>query len=228
MNIQEYISLREELVARIQLVNTQENTALATSMGFWAANFAFYAVVMTANSSDLNIAAISLFQLILLFIPILLMILIAYKSGENLHQIACIATYLEVFYENSSISKPVEANSVYFWENANNETYKIRKTAKNNVFLFFINNCYAIISFVSTVLLVIEALFLLITYNELLSLKNSFNIASFALLILIMVATALTIVIFNQSSVKKNMIDVKERSFKTYTDLAKSMGIISN
>ena len=54
MNTQEYISLREELVARIQLVNTQENTALATSMGFWAANFAFYAVVMTAKPADVK------------------------------------------------------------------------------------------------------------------------------------------------------------------------------
>ena len=227
MNTQEYISLREELVARIQLVNTQENTALATSIGFWAANFAFYAVVMTAKPADVNIAAISLFQLTLLFIPILLMIPIAYKSGENLHQIACIATYLEVFYENSSISKSLGANSVYFWENANNETYKIRKIPKNNVFLFFINNCYAIISFVSTILLVIETLFLLINYDKL-SLKNYFKITLFALMILIIIAIALTIVIFNQSSVKKNMIDVKERSFKTYTDLAKSMGIISN
>ena len=155
------------------------------------------------------------------------MIPIAYKSGENLHQIACIATYLEVFYENSSISKSLGANSVYFWENANNETYKIRKTPPNNVFLFFINNCYAIISFVSTVLLVIETLFLLINYDKL-SLKNYFKITLFALIILIIIAIALTIVIFNQSSVKKNMIDVKERSFKTYTDLAKSMGIISN
>jgi len=104
---------------------------------------------------------------------------------------------------------------------------KLGKYPKNNVFLFFINNCYAIISFVSTILLVIETLFLLINYDKL-SLKNYFIITLFALIILIIIAIALTIVIFNQSSVKKNMIDVKERSFKTYTDLAKSMGIISN
>lgn len=38
-NVEEYIGLRNEIVARLQPVNSQENTALLMIIGFWASGF---------------------------------------------------------------------------------------------------------------------------------------------------------------------------------------------
>ena len=227
MNMQEYIALRAEIITRIQLVNTQENTALTAAIGFWGANFALYAIIMAANLPAETVIIASVFQLVLLFSPILLLIPIAKKSGENLYQIVSIASYIEVFYENASIKKAKKEKKILFWENANKLVTKIMDKSKNQWDVYSLNNCYATISFVSTLLFGLETIYLLIVHYDFFSQKHILCAAILMLVLLLTLAIIITVRIYILSSVKHNMIDKKEQIIEIYTKEAVRMGIIT-
>lgn len=217
----EFAAIRNEISMRIQLINTQENTALLMAAGLWT--------VGTALSTISTVFLLSgLISVFLLYVPILLLIPISIKSGENLYQIEVLSTYVKVFYEYTSLAEERNRGKIFFWEFANGAASKINKKQKNiSTYTFFLNNAYCIISLISLIIYSSKAISLLIEYGQyFLSLKWWIAVIFFVLSLAI--GTILTIKINTWSSVKNNMKGPEKEIIETFVKDGIALGIFED
>ncbi|MBQ6435403.1 MAG: hypothetical protein IJP96_01530 [Synergistaceae bacterium] len=217
----EYLSLRDELVMRIQLINSQENTALLTAISFGAA------VIALQKDSVQIISVIGYIQALLLFFLIVVLIPIASKSGENLRQIATISAYIKVFYEYPSLNG--DYKHPFLWETILGKSYFV--SYKQNNFLIFANMEYTFLSAISTIMLFIRLITIeSVSDNMQLLWDDKITEKSLIICIAIIAITILlfyiTKSIFNMSCVKNNMIDMEGKLLPDFIKQAKDMKVI--
>lgn len=240
MEMSEYSALRDELISRISLINSQENTALTTTIGFWAASVVLLAVnPQTVQDKLVLQIALNLLQALILIIPIVLMVPIACKSGENLYQISVMSSYIKIFYEYASLTgtgeKPL--TGVLCWELVNDVTSMITDNTKQREcdvirkkhfkrrYLKWLNNSYTVLAAISIILYAFESAYLLVRWYNVLNGSDFivlFGILSFFMIISII----LLFIIRKESSVMTNFISPKKEAIRIFLKKAKAVGII--
>ena len=213
MDNDEFAGIREEITMRIQLVNTQESTAIALCVGFWAAAVAL--LVM----EKMFLAAI------LFYVPVILIIPISCKSGENIYQIAVLSSYIKVFYEYASIKNKDISEKLFCWEFANAKMFKIRSHKRSDaLFLFLLNNTYFMLAVISLFMYMFEICCAIL--NHWYTLNNKvFWIVFNALFFIAGVFFVIKIYLF--SSVKRNMVEPQYKIIKEFSEIAKKLDVIS-
>jgi len=155
MSEKEYISLREELISRINITNTLAMSAASFSTASWAVGIALLVIPYNDNVQALqNNTMQSILYLIpafFAFATILVLIPFAIKSSENIFQSTAISCYLQVFYEHNL--------SDGAWETINTTTNleKMDSGLYHN-FSWLFNAEYAFLSFVSILLYLFSTL----------------------------------------------------------------------
>lgn len=99
-SIEEYTSIRAELIERIKIMNSQEASALVAIITSWAAGFTFANEILTKKFIMLDSFGTVVFQCLQTFIfliPIFYFVPLAIKSGENLTQMVFYLHILEYF-----------------------------------------------------------------------------------------------------------------------------------
>ena len=118
-SIEEYTSIRAELIERIKIMNSQEASALVAIITSWAAGFTFANEILTKKFIMLDSFGTVVFQCLQTFIfliPIFYFVPLAIKSGENLTQMVSLSAYIRVFYDYPFQKKYKKMN----WETSNN------------------------------------------------------------------------------------------------------------
>ena len=106
-SIEEYTSIRAELIERIKIMNSQEASALVAIITSWAAGFTFANEILTKKFIMLDSFGTVVFQCLQTFIfliPIFYFVPLAIKSGENLTQMVSLSAYIRVFYDYPAVS----------------------------------------------------------------------------------------------------------------------------
>ena len=100
-SIEEYTSLRNEVIERLSFMNSQASSAFGVILTVWAAGFTCIGI-MAADWSNLSYSYmrwLSLCPIGAFFISMLIILPMAIKSGENVRQIIAIGVFIRVFYE---------------------------------------------------------------------------------------------------------------------------------
>lgn len=224
----EYISLREELIQRNNIINSQASTAIVAIISAWAAGFTTRMSIISNNAFFANNLYTKInmqFLTSLVFvIPILFFIPLSVKSGENLIQIASISTYIRVFYEYPTSSQKKRWN----WESANNllSNANIDRHYKSLIMKFF-NSEYTILSMCS---------YLIFFYLNLLDLKgiensqdspNIFILYVILFIILSSISIISIIIIYRSSSIKYTLMSATKEYVDKYITIAYHRGILT-
>lgn len=157
MSENEYISLREELISRINITNTLAMSAASFSTASWAVGIALLVIPYNDNAQALqNNTMQSILYLIpafFAFATILVLIPFAIKSSENIFQSTAISCYLQVFYERNL------SDGDGAWETINT-TINLEKMESGlyHNFCWLFNAEYAFLSFVSILLYLFSTL----------------------------------------------------------------------
>lgn len=220
----EYMSLREELIQRINNINSQASSAIVTIISAWVAGFTLWISMFSDEiyEGDLIFKTnMKFFAAIIFIIPIYFFIPLAVKSGENLVQIASISTYIRVFYEYSSKRHTKQLN----WESANNLLSNVNiDRGKNSSKMKYFNAEYIILSICS---FFIYIFFSVLSFGEIRSnlIKGYISVAFFVVHVLISILlSAVSIraiyLIYKSSSVKFTLMSATERYTKEYIEIA--------
>lgn len=114
----EYETLRNEIVERISIINSQASNAMSLIITTWAAGFTLLGVQATnRNISEDMIILLSVGEETAFFFAILFLLPMAVKSGENLKQLASLGIYIRVFYEYVPRYRR-DKKDLYLWETA--------------------------------------------------------------------------------------------------------------
>lgn len=148
---EEYNSLKNEMVTRINIVNNQSNSAILALIASWTVAISFTIFLYGKDASAIVFReGIDFLSTILFIIPVCFFVPLAIKSGENLIQIASIASYIKVFYEFPSINSNKEK---MLWELTNSYcNYAIVDHGKESRLYFAYNSEYTILSMFSTII----------------------------------------------------------------------------
>lgn len=201
----EYNSLRNELIARIEAFNNQSTTAITTILTALASAIALLVLSFSNGISDRHIImGFDIAQAIALLTPVLFLFPISLRSGENLVQITSLSCYIRVFYEK----RPNSTHTIFAWEGANNAISSVNVKRKFISLERFINSEYTALS-ISAVLM--HLAFALINYYRIIALGAysgyliCFHIIIFVLDVIFVTSTALG------SSMKRNYRDIRNK-----------------
>lgn len=151
----EYKSLRDEILQRISLMNTQATSAITIVLTMWASGLGLVGIQMTNLYKLTSTFHISLCfgEIGCFFCSLLVLIPLSLKSGENLMQQIAIGIYLKIFYFSLIKERKIRSKIIYPWEYVNGLINPIftDNNSKNNILLLFMNAEYAVLGFVSTV-----------------------------------------------------------------------------
>ena len=145
----EYNSLRAEQISRIEAMYNMAAGAMTIFLTSWAAALSFLAIYyFQTNITDIHtLLWLGLFQSLLAFLPILFVIPIAARSGENIRQITRISCYIRVFFEYSS-NTPEDQ---FYWETAVNRNGYEKSLFRKSRFSPAFNAEYTVLSLCSTI-----------------------------------------------------------------------------
>lgn len=128
---EEYDSLREEMIARIEAINSQASSALTSILTAWASAIALLVLSFSDTVSDTrSVIGFDIALSLALFIPLLCLFPLAIKSGENLTQIVSISCYIRIFFENTGSV----GEKLFAWENANNAISRVNVKREGSSF----------------------------------------------------------------------------------------------
>lgn len=228
----EYKSLRDELISRNTIINSQASTALATIISAWAAGFVFRMSIISnkiAFSDELEEMAMRYLSTAIFIIPILFFVPLAVKSGENLIQIASISTYIRVFYEYPTMKNEKSWN----WESANNLLSNANVDRKNRSFLMkFFNLEYTVLAICTFFIYVyLNAIDFNKIYSNLVRTQQVYSI-QFVLylmgnIILVILSILGIYVIYRSSCMKYTLMKATEEYVDEYIKVALQRKIIS-
>ena len=230
---EEYISLRDEIIERVSIMNNQSSSAFGATLTVWAAGFTCFGI-MAATWSETNqqiMKWISLCPIGVFLISMLILLPMGIKSGENIRQIIAIGSFIKVYYEYIPTLK--DPNKQYIsWETANalvnrGITNKEKKQGVSDVINRRIDDChnaeYTLLCIASSMLMIIA----LSVFYELF--PNMLNIAIYyilgALLFLFSVFWISTVYI--QSNAKRNAKNANILFTKEFLILAVEKNILS-
>ncbi|MCR5694387.1 MAG: hypothetical protein K6G89_05380 [Clostridia bacterium] len=198
----EYNTLRDEMNLRIGAIYNQSAAAISSILTALASAIALLVISFNVSTiSDGLIIGFDIAEAVLLLMPLLFLLPLSIKSGENLQQITSISCYIRVFFEFNPNSK-----EVYSWETANNSLSSIN--VKRRKLPSFINSEYA---FLAIGIILVEIAFAFLNY---LRMSNANNILMhiFHGLALI-VSIVITIVIARTTSIYHRL----QKPAKMYT-----------
>lgn len=113
----EYTALRDEMLTRINFINTYSNKTLTFIIALWAVGFTLVGVrvgIYLEGGYYLN-RAFTFGESIAFFMVVPIVHSIVIKNDENIRQIASIGAYLRVFYE--CIPMVNQEETCFYWEN---------------------------------------------------------------------------------------------------------------
>lgn len=125
----EYISLRDEMVQRIVLMNSQATNAITVVLTMWAAGLGLFGIQL-ANMRKFNILhnlALCFGEVGSFFCVLIILIPLAMKSGENLRQLVTLNLYISFFYFELVRDKKIKSKNIYPWEYVSGSTNYIYK-----------------------------------------------------------------------------------------------------
>lgn len=145
-NIQEYISIRDEMIQRLAIINSQSHTAIITIITSFGAGIS---LKYEAQAEDIvNIISFNIMRSLIFLIPIVYLLPLAVKSGENLIQIASLSAYIRIFYDYLSKDK-IRMN----WETSNNMLSNANvNRGRRSFYMRLYNEEYTVLACVSFIL----------------------------------------------------------------------------
>ena len=214
-SIEEYTSIRAELIERIKIMNSQEASALVAIITSWAAGFTFANEILTKKFIMLDSFGTVVFQCLQTFIfliPIFYFVPLAIKSGENLTQMVSLSAYIRVFYDYPFQKKYKKMN----WETSNNLLSVVNTDKKEkSVILKMSNEEYTILAISSYL---IYKFFEVISIKQLIQFVNEREITTNVYIIIIL--------IHKSSSTKNTMMDKTKIYVNAYLNRAIELGVI--
>lgn len=224
----EYQTLRNEIVERISIINSQASNAMSLIITTWAAGFALLGVQATNKTiSEDMIILLSVGEEIAFFFAILFLLPMAVKSGENLKQLASLGIYIRVFYEFVPRYRG-EKKDLYLWETADKHI-NICATSKglSDKVIQMYNMEYVLLGLLSFAFWILVA-----AYHVSIVFDNKGNGWELSVLIIILVlvsfgALLVLRLVYKQSNNRDNMMKLTEEYTRKYLLLAVHMNYIS-
>lgn len=170
----EYAALREEIVNRIQIMNTHNVAMITVVVAIWAVAGLLFGEAIKSESETVQIVG-SILSSFLMLVPTFIITPLAVKSGDNLDQIASIAGYMKVFVELPTILNENEKRLAW-------EAYQKKGIIKKSRLKFF-NSEYLLLSVCAIVLYVGIFIASFVIYSVTL-LKNWYVFIIFGLLLI--------------------------------------------
>lgn len=114
--IEEYNSIRAEMIERIQILNNQSISSISACIAAWVITATLFLASFTKDFFllEINNTVLCIMLLISSLLPTIFLFPAAIKSGENLAQITAISCFIRVFFEHSNTDRLLS------WESANN------------------------------------------------------------------------------------------------------------
>lgn len=221
LSLEEYRALRSESQIRIAATFTQSSSAFTAMLTAWASAIALLALSFNNGITDYHVlVGFDIAQTFALFIPILLLVPLAIKSGENLCQITAIACYIRIFYENKN-----QENEKYMWESANHALNPVLQKLIGRPLGRFANSEYSILAVASILMLVG---FSVIDYARINELCGYPKWLVYLHLAKIVASAFFILIIIQASSVKYNMRENVTRYLAGFVLFAKKERLYSN
>lgn len=221
MNPSEYESLRSEIIARIQMVTSLDNSVLIATGSLWVAVGAISGNLLFDQVSDKIILWI---QLVLLIIAALLILIAAMKSWENVYQITSISAYIKVFYDYPSMhvsEADIEKGKMSMWETLQMQTNTWNlhemKGVQSRIYRASFNGSYFLLE-IATILIIG---FVLKSYGIIDS--HFFSNAFFIPVLLII---PVVIVLYRLTYVNNFLIKKQKKFLRAYAKAAIEYGVI--
>lgn len=225
-SIEEYNTLRQELIARIGIINSQSHTAILTILTVWGSGFALLSGVPKAfeNANYFSPLPLIFLACFIYLVPVFYFLPLSIKSGENIKQIASLSSYIKAFHEQYS----VENGGILFnWESSceniggMNEGWNL-----SDHFTFLYNIEYTVLAFSSLVIYSAISTGLLLGYiTQYLSSYRTMCLVIFITMFIIGLLCCVFIFIF--SNVKRTIDREKNTFYKKYLDRASKFNLIS-
>lgn len=166
-NIQEYLSIRSELIQRISIINAQSHTAILTIITAFSAGMMLNYNTINNENNVIEFVALNIIRSVIFLIPIIYLIPLSVKSGENLIQLASISAYIRVFYDYLSTDK-----NKMNWETSNNILSNANvDRGKLSLSMKFYNEEYTILAIISYALYIVFSSVSIIGIKAVMSIK---------------------------------------------------------
>lgn len=221
----EYISLRDEIIQRIILMNSQATNAITVVLTMWAAGLGLFGIQLANLDSfnKLHNLALCFGEVGSFFCAVLILIPMALKSGENLRQQVAISTYIRLFYYDFVRKKRIKSKYIYPWEYMSESTNDIyEKNKRNKVLLSMANAEYPILGLVSVVfsccVLLANCNFICVTQRDYIA----FILMAGGIEI---VEIIIIVFLYKTTSIKENMTGIAEDKLKKYIKFARKIKI---
>lgn len=219
----EYESLREEIIQRIILINTQANNAIAVELTMWATGLGLFGIQFANIEKMQNIENLFLYfgEVGIFFCAALIMVPLSLKSGENLRQQASISAYIRAFYYYGVTARKIESEIVYPWEYANAQVNDIYSGKHIKMLLKAYNIEYSILVLVSIVFTICANI---INYSWW---GNEVNDIFSWLLILcsfsiILLECGIVVFAYKQTNCENNISKIADEKLKQYMEIVKN------
>ncbi len=223
-NIQEYTSLRSEIVQRISVINAQSHTAILTIITAFGAGLTLnYNVQVNHIDNTIVFISLNIICSLIFLIPILYLLPLAVKSGENLIQLASLSAYIRVFYDYIS-----EDNKKMNWETSNNILSNANvDRGKRSFYMKFCNEEYTVLATISFVLYILFSVISIIILKPVIELKYVIIIIMFYA-ILAFCLFGIIIFIHKSSGMKNTLMKYTPIYIEGYIKRAIQMGVIKD
>lgn len=212
----EYDSLRAEQVSRIEAMYNMSSGAVTVLLTSLAAGLSLLAIYYFQDTiTDIcSLLWLGFFQSMLAIFPIIFMVPISVRSGENIQQITRISCYIRVFYEyqNKDLEKCL------YWETATNRSRSLLNQRNKNKISFIFNEEYTILSvcslfvYIFFCILSIQYCYTLLEKESSnldvtshISVNNTIYLINLLRIIFLLIAIVLVFYIHSKSSVKNNV-----------------------
>ena len=152
----EYNSLKSEIINRINIMNTQASTAISLIIAIWAAGFGLLGIQLS-NLEDLSMAqnlALSFGQIGVFILSNVILLPMAIKSGENLRQMVSLGAYIQVFFEYLSHKNGLPTQ--FTWETSDKAINSVINSKEYRCRDYLFNSKYTILGIISLLFILIE------------------------------------------------------------------------
>lgn len=224
-SIEEYNALRQEVITRIGIINSQSHTAILTILTVWGSGFALLSGLSKALENTDVISPLPLIFLtcFVYLVPILYFLPLSIKSGENVKQIASISAYIKAFHEQYSVEN---GGKFFNWESLSEDVGGINKGwGIADHFTFLYNVEYTVLSFSSLAIYSAVSIGLLFGYIS--QHLSSYYTMCFGIFItMFIIGLVCCILIFVFSNVKKTIDKEKNTFYKQYLERAAKFNLV--
>ena len=130
-NIAEYNSLRQEILERITLMNSQNSSAIQVIIPLWVAGFTLMGIRLGGDIDSIMVKiGLCWGESIAFYVVIPILCSMAIRSAENIRQIAALGSFIRVHYE--LLPKVIGTNNKgaeqFFWESMDAAASKLKKS----------------------------------------------------------------------------------------------------